>query len=440
MSNIINITLPDIGDFKDVPVIELPIKPGDHIQLDDTLLVLESDKATIDVPSPAAGKVIALHVAVGDRLTQGDAVLQLEPIVTEPAEPTAASQNEKSAAISPDPSPAASAAPQQAAPLRQPIAHEAPMTQAPGAGPAAHASPSVRRLARELGVELQRVQATGPKGRILQEDIKRFVKQALSQPASTQPGMIEGLELLPWPTVDFSKFGPTRQVALSRIRKISGANLARNAMLIPHVTNTDEADITELENFRVQLNAEQAGKGTKVTLLAFLIKAVTHTLQAFPDFNSSLVRDENNEPTLVLKEYYNIGFAADTPNGLVVPVLHDADKKGLLAIATECAELAAKARDGKLSPADMNGGTFTISSLGGVGGTGFSPIINAPEVSILGVTRACMKPVWDGNTFIPRLTLPMSLSWDHRVVDGVAAARFLGHLAQLLTDLRRAQL
>jgi pyruvate dehydrogenase E2 component (dihydrolipoamide acetyltransferase) len=314
-----------------------------------------------------------------------------------------------------------------------------PTLNASGAKP--HASPSVRGYARKLGVDIGKVGATGKSGRILRDDVERFVKDALARLDNTaaRSDQSGGLNLLPWPDIDFSKFGSVEKVALSRIKKISGANLARNWVMIPHVTNNEEADITGLEAFRVQLNNEGGKDAIKYTMLAFLIKASVTTLKAFPQFNSSL-GNEDGEPMLILKQYFHIGFAADTPNGLVVPVIRDADQKGIGQIASECGELAKKARDGKLGPADMTGGTFTVSSLGGIGGTGFTPIINAPEVAILGVTRAQMKPVWDGNGFAPRLILPMALSWDHRVVDGAAAARFLQHLAALLADFRRITL
>lgn len=434
MSEIREIQVPDIGDFKDLPVIDVLVKPGDTVAFDDPLLTLESDKASMDVPSPAAGTVVSISLKVGDRVSRGSAMLTLQMAAdTAPVAPAAsASVGNVLAEVLPEPATVAAVAP--AAPV------PAPASISPGAKP--HASPSVRAYARKLGVDVTRVAATGKGGRVLREDIERFIKDALvrlDNPALATTNGASGLDLLPWPTVDFAKFGAIEKVALSRIKKISGANLARNWVMIPHVTNNEEADITGLEAFRVQLNQEGGKNAIKYTLLAFLIKAAVATLKAFPQFNSSLGH-EDGEPVLVLKQYYHIGFAADTPNGLVVPVIRDADQKGIGQIAVECGDLARKARDGKLGPAEMTGGTFTVSSLGGIGGTGFSPIINAPEVAILGVTRSQMKPVWDGSGFAPRLILPMALSWDHRVVDGAAAARFLQHLAALLADFRRITL
>ncbi|MHA6195350.1 dihydrolipoyllysine-residue acetyltransferase [Pseudomonas wadenswilerensis] len=434
MSEIREIQVPDIGDFKDLPVIDVLVKPGDTVAFDEPLLTLESDKASMDVPSPAAGTVVAISLKVGDRVSRGSAMLTLQMAAdSAPVAPaSSASVSNVPAAVLPEPATVVAVAP--AAPV------PAPVSISPGVKP--HASPSVRAYARKLGVDVTRVVATGKGGRLLREDIECFIKDALvrlDNPALAPNSAAGGLDLLPWPNVDFAKFGTIEKVALSRIKKISGANLARNWVMIPHVTNNEEADITGLEAFRVQLNQEGGKDGIKYTLLAFLIKAAVATLKAFPQFNSSL-GNEDGEPVLVLKQYYHIGFAADTPNGLVVPVIRDADQKGIGQIAVECGELARKARDGKLGPADMTGGTFTVSSLGGIGGTGFSPIINAPEVAILGVTRSQMKPVWDGSGFAPRLILPMALSWDHRVVDGAAAARFLQHLAALLADFRRITL
>ncbi|WP_439892937.1 dihydrolipoyllysine-residue acetyltransferase (plasmid) [Ralstonia sp. 25C] len=437
MSEIREIHVPDIGDFKDVPVIEILVKPGDHVRADEALMVLESDKATMDVPSPVSGIVDSLKVVVGDRISQGSAILSLRIAETDALAAMPATR--------PKPTPPLAAPAKAPAPATPPPA--APISKEPSTKP--HASPSVRRYARELGVDITKVSASGKGGRILQDDVQRFVKETLTQLAGDRQTTIggsarsgaagAGLNLLPWPSIDFSKFGPIESVGLSRIKKISGENLARNWVMIPHVTNFDEADITELEAFRVRLNQEAGKDGSKVTMLAFLIKAAVATLKAFPHFNSSLSLEDGKQ-SLVLKQYYHIGFAADTPNGLVVPVVRDADKKGIREIAAECGELARKARDGKLGPADMTGGTFTVSSLGGIGGTGFTPIINAPEVAILGVTRSQMKPMWDGQGFTPRLILPMSLSWDHRVVDGAAAARFLVHLTGLLADFRRVML
>jgi pyruvate dehydrogenase E2 component (dihydrolipoamide acetyltransferase) len=436
MSEIREIHVPDIGDFKDLPVIDVLVKPGDTVAFDDPLLTLESDKASMDVPSSAAGTVASVIVKVGDRVSKGSAIITLQMAA-----------NETPAVASAVIAPVVVDLPVNAAPIPvapPPVAAAQPPSPVPtlnASGAKPHASPSVRGYARKLGVDIGKVAATGKSGRILRDDVERFVKDALARldntaACSDQSG---GLNLLPWPDIDFSKFGSVEKVALSRIKKISGANLARNWVMIPHVTNNEEADITGLEAFRVQLNNEGGKDAIKYTMLAFLIKASVTTLKAFPQFNSSL-GNEDGEPMLILKQYFHIGFAADTPNGLVVPVIRDADQKGIGQIASECGELAKKARDGKLGPADMTGGTFTVSSLGGIGGTGFTPIINAPEVAILGVTRAQMKPVWDGNGFAPRLILPMALSWDHRVVDGAAAARFLQHLAALLADFRRITL
>jgi pyruvate dehydrogenase E2 component (dihydrolipoamide acetyltransferase) len=436
MSEIREIHVPDIGDFKDLPVIDVLVKPGDTVAFDDPLLTLESDKASMDVPSSAAGTVASVIVKVGDRVSKGSAIITLQMAA-----------NETPAVASAVIAPVVVDLPVNAAPIAvapPPVAAAQPPSLVPtlnASGAKPHASPSVRGYARKLGVDIGKVAATGKSGRILRDDVERFVKDALARLDNTAASSDQsgGLNLLPWPDIDFSKFGSVEKVALSRIKKISGANLARNWVMIPHVTNNEEADITGLEAFRVQLNNEGGKDAIKYTMLAFLIKASVTTLKAFPQFNSSL-GNEDGEPMLILKQYFHIGFAADTPNGLVVPVIRDADQKGIGQIASECGELAKKARDGKLGPADMTGGTFTVSSLGGIGGTGFTPIINAPEVAILGVTRAQMKPVWDGNGFAPRLILPMALSWDHRVVDGAAAARFLQHLAALLADFRRITL
>jgi pyruvate dehydrogenase E2 component (dihydrolipoamide acetyltransferase) len=435
----LEVRVPDIGDFKDVPVIEIFVKAGDAVAAEDPLVTLESDKATMDVPAPAAGVVREVRVKLGDKVSEGTPIVVLEAGATGAAKPVPAAAPE---AVAPETVPAA--APVAIPPATAPVATlpaAAPVAAAPEAEAfkAAHASPSVRRFARELGVDLARVKGTGPKGRILQEDVQAFVKQALAEGAPAGPaGGISGggaLNLLPWPQVDFTKFGPFETRPLSRIKKISGANLARNWVMIPHVTQFDEADVTELEAFRVALNKENAKSGIKVTMLAFLIKASVAALKKFPDFNASIDGDN-----LIVKQYWHVGFAADTPNGLVVPVLKDADRKGLLQIAKEMGELSAKAREGKLGPADMQGGCFSISSLGGIGGTAFTPIINAPEVAILGVSKSQTKPVWDGSAFVPRLVLPLSLSYDHRVIDGAAAARFTTYLCALLADMRRAML
>jgi pyruvate dehydrogenase E2 component (dihydrolipoamide acetyltransferase) len=440
----VEVRVPDIGDFTDIPVIEIFVKPGDIVKVDDALVMLESDKATMDVPSPLAGAVQGVRVSVGDRVSEGTVIATIAPSAAvgapsaapaEAAVPTTATPPGKEEA-------AAQAQPAEAARAPSPLPAQAPGVRDEPAFKAAHASPSVRKFARELGVDLSRIEGSGPKGRILQEDVQRYVKQALAAPAPAAAGAPAGavavggaLNLLAWPKVDFAKFGEIETKPLSRIRKISGQNLARNWVMIPHVTQLDEADVTDLEALRVQLNKEHEKAGVKFTLLAFLIKASVAGLQKFPDFNASL--DGEN---LVYKKYYNIGFAADTPNGLVVPVVKGADRKGLVAIAKEMAELSAKAREGKLGPADMQGGCFSISSLGGIGGTGFTPIVNAPEVAILGVSKGAMKPVWDGKTFAPRLMLPLSLSYDHRVIDGAAAARFTSYLAQILADFRRVVL
>ena len=462
MGSMVEIKVPDIGDFKDVEVIELLVAPGDRVKPEQSLITVESDKASMEIPSPMAGVVRELRVKLGDKVSEGSLILELESgeeAVTgakaAAAAPAPAAAPPKAA---PAPAPALSApqapAPREAAPAA-PLADGAspPSTAfatemgarpdaeelAQAASPRAHASPSVRRFARELGVELNRVKGSGPKGRVMPDDVRAFVKSALAaggKPAAAPSGGI-GLSLLPWPQVDFAKFGPIERVALSRIRKLAGPNLHRNWVSIPHVTNHEDADVTELEAFRVQLNKENERSGVKLTMLAFLVKACVATLKKFPEFNSSI--DPSGE-AMILKRYFHIGFAADTPNGLVVPVLRDADRKGVLELAAETAALAAKAREGKLSPSDMQGGTFSISSLGGIGGTYFTPIINAPEVAILGVCRTATRPVWDGKQFVPRLILPLSLSWDHRVVDGAAAARFNSHLAQVLADFRRVLL
>jgi pyruvate dehydrogenase E2 component (dihydrolipoamide acetyltransferase) len=453
----LEVKVPDIGDFKDVPIIEIHVKPGDTVKAEDPLVTLESDKATMDVPSPAAGVVRELKVQIGDKVAEGSLVLLLEAgdaVVSAPA-PTAA--------------PAAAVAPQAAAPAPAlPVAAAAPSptsaspsdfrpteaepttappqvrlpspaeTLAADGGLKAHASPSVRQFARSLGVDVTKVPGTGPKGRITQTDVQNYVKGIVAggAPAAAPAASAgTGLNLLPWPQVDFAKFGPVEVKPLSRIKKISGPNLARNWVMIPAVTYHEDADITELEAFRVQVNRENEKSGAKLTMLAFLIKAAVAALQKYPELNTSLDGDN-----LVYKNYWHIGFAADTPNGLMVPVLRDADKKGVLDIARETGELAKKAREGKLGPAEMQGATFTISSVGGIGGTAFSPIVNAPEVAILGVSKSSLKPVWDGQAFVPRLTLPLSLSADHRVIDGALATRFNAYLAQLLADFRRVLL
>ena len=432
----IEVRVPDIGDFKDVAVIEVFVKPGDTIKVEQSLITVESDKASMEIPSSHAGVLKELKVKLGDKVNIGDLLAVLEGSAA-PVAPLAApaAALAAAAAVPAVPAPVAAVATPAAAPAHQPVS-----TPALGLP---HASPSVRKFARELGVPLAEVKGSGQKGRITLEDVQKFTQSVMSGALQTQAqaakapagGSGVGLDLLPWPKVDFAKFGPIERKELGRIKKISGANLTRNAIVIPAVTNHDDADITDLEAFRVLTNKENEKSGVKVTMLAFLIKACVAALKKFPEFNSSLDGD-----ALVYKQYYHIGFAADTPNGLVVPVIKDADKKGVLQISLEMSELAKKARDGKLGPADMSGASFTISSLGGIGGRYFTPIINAPEVAILGVCKSQMAPVWDGKQFVPRLMLPLSLTWDHRVIDGAAAARFNAYLGQILGDFRRVLL
>jgi pyruvate dehydrogenase E2 component (dihydrolipoamide acetyltransferase) len=470
MTDLLSVEVPDIGEFDDIPIIEILVSPGDAVALDDPLLTLESDKATMDVPAPFAGTVKELQVKLGDRVSRGTLLLTMEP-----ASNGAGSESSKASAVASAGAPSEAAAPDSvasavqaeeasagpapsngdSAPAPPPAASaDTPPSSAPapapdrpaagtGGGPI-YASPSARRVARELGVDIAQMAGSGRKGRITRPDVEEFAARGpaaapagVKGPATASPaGPGLGLELPPWPSIDFTKFGPVERVARSRIQKISAPVLARNWVMIPHVTHNDEADITDLEAWRKQVNAEQAkGGGAKLTMVSFLVAASVATLKEFPTFNSSLDGDD-----LIVKGYYNIGFAADTPGGLVVPVIKNADQKGLLEIAAELGELSGKARDGKLGPSDMQGGTFTISSLGGIGGTSFTPIVNAPEVAILGVTRSAMKPVWDGAAFVPRLMVPLSLSYDHRVIDGAAAARFTAHLVTVLTDLRRALL
>ncbi|WP_453934519.1 dihydrolipoyllysine-residue acetyltransferase [Acidovorax temperans] len=437
----VEVRVPDIGDFKNVAVIELLVKPGDTVALEQSLFTVESDKASMEIPSPAAGVLKELKVKIGDTVNIGDLVAILEGVASAAA-PAA------TAPVAAAPAPAAPVAPAPSMAAAAPVVATATVA-APAHQPGSatlglpHASPSVRKFARELGVPLEEVKGSGPKGRITQDDIQNFTKQVMSgaaqtkaqaakAPAPAASGSGVGLDLLPWPKVDFAKFGPVERKDLSRIKKISGANLHRNWVVIPHVTNHDDADITDLETFRVQFNKENEKSGVKVTMLAFMIKAAVAALKKFPEFNSSLDGDQ-----LVMKNYFHIGFAADTPNGLVVPVIKDADQKGIVQISKEMGELAAKAREGKLAPADMQGGCFSISSLGGIGGRYFTPIINAPEVAIMGVCKSSIEPKWDGKQFAPRLMLPLSLSWDHRVIDGAAAARFNVYFASLLADFRR---
>ena len=438
--------VPDIGNYTNIPVIEVLVKPGDTVARDQGLVTLESDKATMEVPAPFAGVVKEIKVKLGDEVSEGSVVAVIEA---------------SEAAAKPAPAPAPAAAPPKTempapAPVSQatsvPKAPSTPATAAampssppipfgadtvmPGKVPLA--SPVVRMIARELGVDLAQVTGSERNGRITKQDVRAHVKRILEGGGPVRAaGAGGGLNLLPWPSVDFSKFGEIETRPLSKIRKISGANLARNWAMIPHVTQHDDADITDLEALRVALNKEHEKAGIKFTMLAFIIKAVAAALKKYPDFNASLDASGEN---LILKKYFHVGFAADTPNGLVVPVLKNADQKGLVEIVQETSELAKKARDGKLGPADMSGGCFSISSLGGIGGTAFTPIVNAPEVAILGVSKSSIKPVWDGKAFAPRLLLPLSLSYDHRVIDGAAAARFTAFLAQLLADMRRSLL
>ncbi len=447
---ILEAKVPDIGNYTNVPVIEVLAKVGDTVAKDQGLLTLESDKATMEVPAPFDGIIKEIKVKVGDEVSENMVVALIEAVAAasapaaavpagevRPAAPKAEPDAPKSLpAAAPAPAAEARAEP-ETAPRTPPVPFDA-STVMPDKVP--YASPAVRLIARELGVDLNLVNGSERKGRITKADVRAWVKQALSGGTGARGAAAAGgggLNLLPWPTVDFSKFGEVETKALSKIKKISGANLARNWAMIPHVTQHDDADVTDLEALRVQLNKENEKAGIKLTMLAFLIKAVVSALKKYPDFNASLDASGEN---LVLKKYFNIGFAADTPNGLVVPVLRDADKKGVIEIAQESGELAKKARDGKLGPADMSGGCFSISSLGGIGGTAFTPIVNAPEVAILGVSKSSIKPVWDGKAFQPRLILPLSLSYDHRVIDGASAARFTSYLGQVLADMRRVLL
>jgi len=451
MSDVIEVKIPDIGGYKDVPVIEVLVKPGDAVKPEDSLITLESDKATMDVPSPATGVVKELRVKVGDKVSEGSLVLTLEPTLTPPlikvgmeggvaAKPVAQER-------APAPQQAPQPAPRAAAPALE-IPPSPPLLKGGDAAPPtpplttggdevggfsrAHASPSVRRFARELGVDLPRVKGTGPKERITKEDVQNFVKGELARPRAAGGGT--GLNLLPLPQVDFARFGPITTQPLSRIRKLSGANLHRNWVTIPHVTQHDEADITELEEFRKIQTEEAKKQGIRFTILCFLLKAVVVALKQHPEFNASLTADGES---LVLKQYFHVGVAVDTPNGLVVPVIRDVDKKGLMELAKELGEVSARMRSGKILPADLQGGCFSISSLGGLGGSHFTPIINAPEVAILGVGRSASRPVWNGKEFAPRMMLPLSVSYDHRVIDGAQGARFISFLSGVLSDIRR---
>src|SRR5436190_7297298 len=429
----ITVSVPDIGDFKDIDVIEVLVKPGDTVAKEQSLITLESDKATMEIPSPAAGVVKSLTVKLGDKVSQGSAVLVLASSEAGAAAPAAAPAAQPATAV---PKTEAAPAPSAAIPRAEPV----PVSPREATQSKPHASPSVRKFARELGADLSNIRGSGPKGRILREDVQGFVKGVLAKgaaaPAPPAP-QGAGLDLLPWPDVDFAKFGPVELKPLSRIRKLSGANLRRNWVMIPHVTQFDEADITDLEAFRKQNTAETEKQGFKLTMLSFLIKASVTALRQHPDFNASLDKTGTN---LVVKKYFNVGVAVDTPDGLVVPVVRDADRKGVFDLARELAEISKLARDKKLKPGDMQGGTFSISSLGGIGGTAFTPIINAPEIAILGVAKSVIRPMWNGKEFAPRLMLPLALSYDHRVVDGAAAARFTAYLANVLSDIRRTLL
>ena len=428
----VTVEVPDIGDFKDVEIIELMVKPGDTVKVDQSLMTVESDKASMEIPSSHAGVVKEVKVKLGDKVSKGSPVFVLTTEGGASAQPAAASAPAAAPAVATVSAPAPQA---KASPT-------AVLEPTPVSINRAHASPSVRKFARELGVDLNRVPGSGIKGRILHTDVQSFVKGVMSgavaAPAAAPAAKGgAGLDLLAWPSLDFSKFGETELQPLSRIKKISGPNLHRNWVMIPHVTQFEEADVTDLEEFRKESNNAMAKSGVKLTMLAFVIKASVSALKKFPAFNSSL--DEKGE-NLILKKYYNIGFAADTPQGLVVPVVKNADKKSISEIAKEMGELSAQARDGKLKPADMQGATFTISSLGGIGGTAFTPIVNAPEVAILGLSKSAIKPVWDGKQFAPRLMMPLSLSYDHRVVDGAMGARFAAYLAEVLGDMRKTLL
>lgn len=436
-----DVKVPDIGDFKDVPVIEIMVKPGDVVKAEDPLVSLESDKATMDVPSPLAGKVVELLIAVGDKVSEGTPILRMESA----AAITTAASAPAAAASAPAPAAAPSAAPASAASL--PAEPEPPQDYSKGPGDAidtappkgraipppidfgdVYASPSVRRLARELDVDLKKVSGTGDKGRITKDDVKR----ALAGKAA--PAVAGGFGIPEIPAQDFSKFGPVEERPLSRLKKLSGPHLHRAWLNIPHVTHTDEADITELEDYRKSLDKSAKEKGYRVTLLSFLMKASVACLKEFPEFNASLNAAKD---ALIYKKYYNIGVAVDTPDGLVVPVIKDVNAKGIIELSKELGDVSQKMRDGKITPADISGATFSISSLGGIGGTSFTPIVNAPEVAILGVVRSSLKPQWNGKEFVPRLMLPLCVSYDHRIIDGALAARFTRRLAEFLGDVRQ---
>ncbi len=433
--SLIEIKVPDIGDFKEVEVIEILVKVGDTVKAEQSLITVESDKASMEIPSSHAGVVKELKIKLGDKVAEGSLVLMLEASANASINANASAAAPAAASVPASTSVAVTAPEVKAAPS-VPTSSDTPVQHGKS-----HASPSIRKFARELGVDLAQVQGSGPKGRVVLEDVQGFVKGVMrgavsASPAASGNGGL-GMSLLPWPSLDFSKFGSTELQALSRIKKISGPNLHRNWVMIPHVTQFEEADVTELEEFRKQSNDALAKSGVKLTMLAFVIKASVAALKKFPAFNASLDAAGEN---LILKHYYHIGFAADTPNGLVVPVIKNADQKGIAEIAKEMAELSAQAREGKLKPADMQGASFTISSLGGIGGTAFTPIINAPEVAILGLSKSSIKPQWDGKQFVPKLMMPLSLSYDHRVIDGAMGARFAVYLAEVLADMRRTLL
>ncbi|HRB97189.1 MAG TPA: dihydrolipoyllysine-residue acetyltransferase [Nitrosomonas sp.] len=442
MAELKQVLIPDIGDFKDVPVIEVLVKAGDEVKAEDSLITLESDKATIEIPSPYSGIIKQISVKPGDKVSEGKSILTIE--TSDNAQKQTGDSNQASADLltqktaviaEHEAKPVPASAPIQSV-QTQSQRHVAPVTAITASK--AHASPSIRRFARELGVNLDLITGSGPKHRILKEDVQAYVKSELSKSSNNGTGL--GLNLLPWPQVNFAKFGPIELKALTRIKQISGANLHRNWVMIPHVTQFDEADITDLETLRKESNDAEKANTVKLTLLAFLMKALIAPLKKFPEFNASLDSSVDGEANLIIKRYYHIGFAVDTANGLVVPVIKDVDQKGIITIAEELTNLSALAREGKLKLADMQGASFTISSLGGIGGTAFTPIINAPEVAILGISKASIKPIYREHQFIPRLMLPLSLSYDHRVIDGATAARFTNHLVQVLTDMRLALL
>jgi pyruvate dehydrogenase E2 component (dihydrolipoamide acetyltransferase) len=417
--SLINVTVPDIGDFKNIPVIEIHVKPGDMVKADDPLVSLESDKATMEVPAPSAGRVTEILVTLGTKVSMGSAIIKLEG-ANGAAAPTLAKAAPAAAAPA-----VVKTAPSAGSPAREASLDALP---APVDFGGAHASPSVRRLARELDIDLTALKGSGDKGRITKDD----VKLALKGPGGPASG--GGMGIPEIPTQDFTKFGPTEKLPLSRIKKMSGPFLHRSWLNVPHVTHTDEADVTDLEQYRKTLDNAAKEKGFRVTMIAFLLKASVVALKAHPEFNSSLSPEKD---ALILKKYYNIGVAVDTPDGLVVPVIKDVDRKGILELSHELGSISAKMREGKITPADISGATFSISSLGGIGGISFTPIVNAPEVAILGVPRSSMKPVWDGKEFKPRLIQPLCVSYDHRVVDGALAARFTRRLCDVLGDLRQ---